>query len=169
MLVKLLNIKVSIFLMNNHLVVTIKDVLSMIGINLTLILAIISIHEIGHVLFGSFVGCRGKAVVFEFGKDSPYSELVCPASINYGIAYLGGFLTTIAFSLIYLANDSQRHLFFILLGFSLLFSASDFYLISRLELSFYLALFSGFTIVILGEYSLALNYIRSEYLFNRVK
>jgi len=125
--------------------------------NLMIFFALISIHEIGHVLIGYYLGCSyGKAILFDTTTGGTYTELFCPAQTSNILVNFSGLIITSLFAVAFLLLKSpNRYLFFIILGFSLIFSVSDISMFFSLQILFYLMLACGFSFVIIGEYSLA--------------
>lgn len=154
--------------MKNTLILLIQIILNIFLVNLTVTLALLGIHEISHVIIGMQIGCtNGRAVLLDTMRERPYTELFCPSKINNSFVFIGGFLVSIAFGSMFLLlrNSVEKKLFFIILGFSLLFSSLDILMITGIETLFYFSVIIGFLIVAFGECSLIFEYIKREKIF----
>lgn len=154
---------------DNQLVITLQMILNIVLINGMAILALLGIHEMGHVIFGVQMGCSsGKAILLDTTKEGPYAELTCPSSANYVLAYAGSLITSIAFGSLFLLmrNSADRNIFFIILGFSLIFGVLDIIAITGMGYLFYVIIISGFSVVVLGELLLTSGYVNRELIDN---
>ena len=101
---------------------------TMFLLNMGIVLSVLSLHEVGHVLVGMYVGCeQGRAVIFDTSQEGPYAELYCSDGVSHKIAYMGSLLVTVAFgsTFLFLRKSPQRNLFFIIIGFSIMFASLD--------------------------------------------
>ena len=144
--------------------VKIREILSIILINLLVFFALISIHEISHITTGMFFGCKNqRAVLIDSNLVGPYTELYC--SGNNILTYLSSFLITSSFSLLFLFLKSPtRKLFLTSLGLSIIFSSLDFSIATNIQYLFYPAISLGFIIMSIGEYFIAASFIKGELL-----
>ena len=145
---------------NNYLVAT-KSALRMILINLTLALALVSIHEMAHVMIGIHLGCKdGKAILFDSQEENPYAELLCLKRINLSLISISSLIAGFCFGLSFLllGNREQKSFAFIIFGFSIIFSSLDITSITS-QILFYPLLISGLGITTLGEILLANCYL----------
>jgi len=137
----------------------------MIIFNITIIVAVISIHELGHVLGGKLIGCNeAKVVIFDSSQEGPYTEMVCSNTNNQNIAYLSSLATTTLFGLFFLTFEekSQKNMFFIILGLGILLAGLDIVAVSGLEIMKYVFIFFGFGIVLFGEILVGLAYANHQ-------
>lgn len=138
-----------------------KKVLKVIFINLVIFFALILIHETVHVLIGSHFGCKQvKLVLFDMTK-SPHTELACSQKSINQFLYISSLMVTVLFGSLFLFLKS-KNLFLLILGFSLIFSALDLDLLFNSDLLFHIAIISGFSVMTVGEYFIALNCIDAE-------
>jgi hypothetical protein len=155
----------------NDNVVAMQIILNIILVNGVVTLAILGIHEISHVLVGMQLGCEsGKAILFDTSEKGPYAEVYCPAKMNptkNALIHIGSFLlpSVFGFLFLFLRNWSEKSLFFIILGLSLLFCSLDIVAVSNIESLFFLSMTIGILIIIFGEISLTSAYIKREKLF----
>ena len=136
---------------------------SMVLLNVMLFFALITIHEISHVVVGYCVGCEvQRAMLFDSSLGGPHTELLCSSGTNELLVYLGGLAITAAFSLGFLFSDfRERNLSFISLGISLILSSLDMSLLFSTSL-FYPMLTSGFALVTAGEYMVGSVYFKEN-------
>ena len=148
---------------SNYVVIT-KLIMNKLFINGVAILSLLAIHEIGHVIIGIQAGCEsGKAIILDTTKEGPYAELLCSNTTNYSLAYFGSFISSVIFGALFfiLRGSAEKNLFFVILGFSLIFGSLDLVMITGTQLAFYLSIVSGFAIIIFGEYFLAYRYVET--------
>jgi len=145
-----------------------RKILNIILLNLTVFFALISIHEISHLIIGSCLGCEyGRAILFDTKFNGPYAELVCTNGINKIFLYLSSLLVTSCFGLMFLSLKSPgKNMFFVILGLSLVFSSFDIGIITSIESIIYPIVGSGFILMILGEYFIASSYVKEEILLD---
>jgi hypothetical protein len=132
-----------------------RKILSVILLNVIVFFALISIHEIVHVVVGMCLGCDlGKAVLLDAKMAGPYAEMVC-GNVNQLVLYGSSLLVTACFGLLFLSlKSSGKNLFFVVLGLSLIFSSLDIGL-ATMQTVIYPLIASGFVFVVLGEYYIA--------------
>lgn len=138
-----------------------KNITGMIILNITILIAVLTIHELGHVVGGKIIGCNNaKAIIFDSEKEGPYTELLCEKTENQNIAYLSSLMFTGLFGLSFLAfdNKTQRSMIFVALGFGLLLAGLDIVVITGFEIMKYLFIVSGFAIILFGEVLLGISY-----------
>ena len=140
---------------------SINAITTMFLLNIGIVLSVLSLHEIGHVLFGMYVGCEeGRAIIFDTSQEGPYAELYCSDNVNHNIAYMGSILITVAFGSVFLIlrKIPQRHLFFVIIGFSILFASLDIAAFTGIEMTQYFSIGLGTLLVIIGEFLTGLAY-----------
>ena len=142
----------------------IREILSIVIINLLVFFALMSIHEISHVAAGMLLGCKNQiAVLLDSNLIGPYTESYCTG--NSTIIYVVGLMVTSSFSLLFLfLNSSTKRLFFTSMGLSVLFSSIDFSIVTNIQYLFYLMTSVGFLMIMIGEYSLANSYVRGDFI-----
>ena len=145
-----------------------KKILNIILLNITVFFALISIHEISHVVIGSCLGCEyGKAILFDTKFNGPHTELICTNKINQVFLYLSSLLVTSCFGLMFLSlNSPGKNMFFVILGLSLIFSSFDISIATAIEPLVYPVIGSGFMLMIIGEYFIASSYIKEDVLLD---
>ncbi|MEM7825371.1 MAG: hypothetical protein QW412_00745 [Candidatus Aenigmatarchaeota archaeon] len=151
---------------NNQTVATFQLLLKIILTNVVLLLALLSIHELGHLIVGILTGCSSaRIVLFDTEREGPYTELFCN-NPNH-LTYLGSVFSTLAFAsfFLFLKEPEDKKLFFIMLGLSLMFASLDIATLTSSQFYFYFSIISGFGFTIFGEYSLTLSYVEKEDLF----
>ena len=137
---------------------------SMVLFNIGIILSILTLHEIGHVLLGMYVGCEsGRAIVFDTKQEGPYAELMCSDNVDYSIAYTGSLVLTTAFGAVFLflRKSPQRNLFLVVLGFSILFASLDIAALFGIEIMMHVSIGIGMVLVVIGEFLTGLAYAES--------
>lgn len=151
--------------------------MNIILLNLTIFFALISIHEISHVVIGNCLGCEyGRAVIFDtkintgitgMFLNEPYTELLCNNGISQMLLYIGSLFVTSLFGLMFLSlNTPGRNMFFVILGLSLIFSSSDISIATGINSIIYPIVGSGFILMILGEYFIASAYVKEDVLMD---
>lgn len=134
---------------------------SMVLLNIGIILSLLTLHEIGHILLGTYVGCEsGRAIVFDTKQEGPYAELVCSDRVDYSIAYAGSLVLTAAFGSIFLflRKSPQRNLFLVVIGFSILFASLDIAALFGMEIMAYVSIGLGTILIVIGEFLTGLAY-----------
>jgi hypothetical protein len=107
------------------------------------------------------MGCQsGKAIIFDTSQQGPYTELICSNGMNHNLAYFGSFILTIIFGSIFLflKGTPQRNLFFVVIGFSILYGSLDIVAITGIQMMEYLFIVLGMTFVVIGEILTSLSY-----------
>jgi hypothetical protein len=154
-----------------------KKVLNVILLNLTVFFALISMHEISHVVIGNCLGCeQGRAVIFDANSGTgitgmllskPYTEILCSNGISQSLLYLGGLIVTSCFGMLFLFLKSPgRNMFFVILGLSLVFSSFDISMAIGIESIVYPVIGSGFILMVFGEYFIASAYVKEDVLMD---
>jgi len=140
-----------------------REVSEIILINLVLFFVLLLIHEASHVVAGYFLGCRQISVVLLDRIKGPHTEMTCPAKSISWCLRISGLIVTALLALPFLFFSSySRNLFFLILGFSIILSASDFNILFGLESIFYAIVVFGFSFIAIGEYLTALNCFESS-------
>jgi len=141
-----------------------QKLLNVILTNLTVFFALISIHEISHLVMGTCLGCvYGRAVLLDSKFNGPYSEIACSGEINQFLLYISSFILTTSFGLLFLLLRSpEKNMFFIIFGLSLIFSSLDISIVTGIQSLFYPLVSLGFIFMGIGEYFIASFYIKKE-------
>jgi hypothetical protein len=141
----------------------IKEILSIILINLTMFFALISMHELSHITVGMLSGCKyHKSILIDSNLVGPYIELYCSNGNNM-VVFLSGLLTTASFSFLFLLlNKSTKNLFATSLGLSIIFSSLDVTITTNIQSLFYPMVLIGFFMTIAGEYSIANSFVNNN-------
>jgi len=139
----------------------IRAVANMTLFNIGIILSLLTLHEVGHVFIGMLIGCQsGKAIVFDTSQPGPYAELLCANVVNYHLAYLGSFIFTIIFGSIFLLlkESPERNLFYVVIGFSILFGSLDIIYFTGIPMMQYVFMGLGIMFITFGEFLTGLSY-----------
>lgn len=130
---------------------------SLILFNVTLFFALISIHELGHATFSFLTDCKeGKVIMFDLNGNAPYTLLSCSDLKSKWLISLGGFFSTLLFGCLFLfSGKSDKNVFWLILGFSIVFSSFDIVSILNIPFLFPTLIGVGFTFVSVGEYLIA--------------
>ena len=150
-------------MINNQTVATLQILFKIILTNTILLLALVSVHEFGHLIIGLITGCSSaKIVLFDTSKEGPYTELFCNSPNP--LTYLGSIFSSFAFAsaFLFLKEPEDKRLFFIIIGLSLMLASLDIATLTSSQFSFYLSMISGFSFTIFGEYNLTLSYVKKE-------
>ena len=142
---------------------SVSAITTMFLLNIGIVLSVLSLHEIGHVLFGMYAGCeQGRAIIFDTSQEGPYAELYCSDGVSHKIAYMGSLLITVAFgsTFLFLRKSPQRNLFFVIIGFSILFASLDIAAFTGIEMTQYFSMGLGTLLVIIGEFLTGLAYTK---------
>jgi len=136
--------------------------LNILLVNILIFFSLISIHEIGHVIAGYFLGCNlGKAILIDGNFIGPYAEIACQGQVNQTLLFMSSFFITSSFGVLFLFLKSpQRNMFFVVIGLSLIFSSLDFLVVTGLQSVMYTLLSVGFVFMGIGEYFIASFYIK---------
>lgn len=136
---------------------------TMFLLNIGIVLSILTLHEVGHVLFGMYVGCeQGRAIIFDTSQEGPYAELYCSNDSDHKLAYMGSVVVTVGFgsAFLLLRKSFQKNLFFVILGFSILFASLDIAAFTGIEMMEYFCIGLGTVLVIIGEFLTGLGYTK---------
>ena len=139
----------------------VRAITNMTLFNIGIFLSLLTLHEVGHVFIGMLIGCQsGKAIVFDTTQPGPYAELLCPNIINYNLAYLGSLIFTIIFGSIFLflKRSPERNLFYVVVGFSILFSSLDIVYFTGILIMQYVFMGLGLIFITFGEFLTGLSY-----------
>lgn len=116
------------------------------------------LHEYGHFFVAQASGCTGNQIVLLDDKFETYTTMDCPAGTNNTLLELSSFTFIIPFALIlFLLSRYEKYHAFVVLGFNMVISSSDFGLI--FSAASYLSLFAGAGLIIYGENLLVNRYI----------
>lgn len=142
-----------------------RKIISVILLNAMVFFALVTVHEIAHVGVGMLLGCEfGKAVLFDAKMAGPYAEMAC-TNASQLVLYGSSLLATASFGLLFLTLKSPgKNLFFVIFGFSLIFSSLDIGL-ATMETVVYPLIAAGFGFVVLGEYCIASSCINDNLFF----
>lgn len=121
-------------------------------------LAVIGLHEIGHVAVAKYYGCEySKAVIYDV-QDSPHAEISCSGPYNDTLLTLGGVLATTLVALLLLLIPSSSLIYalsFFVLGLGLLVSFSDFTYLSAASSFLTLLHLVALTLVVISVMEMA--------------
>ena len=135
-----------------------------LAVNLTIIIASLAFHEIGHVVVGHLAGCEGgKAIILDL-SSVPHAELDCPTGAIF-ITYLGGLIATIFFGLLFFLARGMAgtYLSYIIWGIGFYLANNDLLAVNIPVLLVRLLMMAGLVLVIYGDanfISLYLEYLR---------
>jgi len=111
------------------------------------------LHELGHFIFGYFVGCKAsKIILLDINVMTTYTEMECLQNINIFLLGISGFFLVLPISLIFFffSKSGERYLALIMVGFNFIISAHDFEVYLRLPFSQLIAIM-GALLIITGE------------------
>ena len=136
--------------------------------NLSIILAVVGLHELGHFLVGRELGCTGQAVFIDTLKTGPYTALSCPQGVPQNILALGGALLVLPFGLIFflLRKYPERNFGFVIYGLGMIMSALDFSVAFAMASVLYVSIVAGILFIVVGEALLINTYIEYSALEN---
>jgi hypothetical protein len=129
--------------------------------NAAVLIASVSLHEGGHALVGSALGCEvGRTVLMDLpstGATGPYTEMNCPANIPSYIFGFSGFALVVPFGalLLLLRKFPERNLSFVVFGISLALAGTDLLYVDSTAVLSSIALLSGTLLICAGEIKFA--------------
>ena len=132
-----------------------REIFSVVAINIAIFLALILIHEASHAIAGIYTGCYKVNIVLFDLASLPHTDLVCPMEGVNLLVHMSGLITTSLFGLIFLLTRNSKSLVFLAVGFSLIFGALDMSILFSSEIPFYISNAVGFGFIISGECFLA--------------
>ena len=141
--------------MKNTQNTSLSSITSMFLLNIGIVLSVLTLHEIGHVLLGIYLGCEsGKAIIFDTSQEGPYAELYCSNDVSHKIAYMGSVLITVVFgsTFLLLRKLPYKNLFFVIIGFSILFASLDIAAFTGIESIQYFSIVFGTILIVIGEF-----------------
>jgi len=120
-------------------------------LNVSVAASTVLLHESGHYLIGLLSECKNIRFVLIDQTLGTYTEMNCPHEQPAYFPIIGAFLLTLPYALFFLLLNKipERNLFFIVLGFNLLISASDLPPVPFLQ---YLSLAVGGILISIGEF-----------------
>lgn len=130
-------------------------------LNIALLFAAISMHELGHFVAGSAMGCKGESVLWDSLHQTPFTSMKCPSNVSVIALTLGGGLFIAPFGLIFLLlrKYPEKNLGWIVYGLGISMSAFDMAEIINVRFIFYIAILLGAAIISIGESLLINSYI----------
>ncbi|VVB59243.1 Uncharacterised protein [uncultured archaeon] len=130
-------------------------------LNIALLFAAISMHELGHFVVGSAMGCRGESVLWDSLHQTPYTSMKCPSTASVIALTLGGGVFIAPFGLIFLLlrRYPEKNLGWIIYGLGVTMSAFDLSEIIDVQFIFYVTILLGAAIISIGESLLINSYI----------
>lgn len=129
--------------------------------NLFSISTAVVLHEFGHFIVGSAYECSGRIIIFEFGGEGPYTELLCPSGTPENAVSLGGLLLIIPFGLVFLIfrDHPMKNFSLVIIGLAITLSGLDFVVAYGSPMLFYISILVGFAMVVAGEHALVEDYM----------
>jgi hypothetical protein len=120
-------------------------------LNISVAASTVLLHESGHYLMGLLTECKNVRFVLIDQNLGTYTEMNCPHEQPAYFPIIGAFLLTLPYALLFFLLDKlpEKNLFFIVLGFNLLISASD---LPPVQILQYLSLTAGGILVSIGEF-----------------
>jgi hypothetical protein len=139
--------------------------MGILALNIILFIFLVSVHEMGHFVLGTWLGCEsGKAVLLDSQIDNPYTEFSCENRESFILASLGGLIFTLIFSALFLFLEGPgRELFFTGVGLSQIFATTDILIATGLPVLQYIFGIFGLVFIILGEYFTVWSYVNLKY------
>ncbi|MEM5801033.1 MAG: hypothetical protein QW350_03915 [Candidatus Aenigmatarchaeota archaeon] len=131
----------------------VRNIWSMIIMNIVILVATLTLHELGHALAGKALGCvTAKAIIYDSQTTNPYTELVCNRS-DQKATYVSGLILTTFFGISFLAfeNKSQKTLSLVIIGFGIFLSALDIVEITGLSIMQYIFISLGLLSLVIGQ------------------
>ena len=113
----------------------------------------IVLHELGHFIFGLYVGCRPvKIVLFDTSIMTTYTEMECLPTVNMHLLGISGFFVVLPISLLYflISKGGEKYLALIMIGFNFVISVNDFDIYLKFPFPQVFAII-GSLLIILGE------------------
>jgi len=133
-----------------------------ITISSFVIISVIGVHEIGHALAATFLGCDYvKAVIYETDKN-PYTEVICQSSLNQAFVIISGFLFTLIMGLMIflISKEFLRLISYLIFGFSFLFAYGDLIELGLSNNLIFITSIIGFLITIVAIFKISLSAIK---------
>ncbi len=97
-------------------------------VNIAVALSTLALHELGHMVVGSYLGCSNiRIVLLDLDSLGTFTQMNCPSPIP-GMAILGSAFALVApFSaaLYFLKDFSERSLWAVAIGFNLMLASID--------------------------------------------
>jgi len=131
-----------------------KSISSMIIMNIAILIATLTIHELGHALAGKFLGCaNAKAVIYDSQSSNPYTELVCQEK-NQKAAYISGLMLTTLFGMSFLLFERKNEKIFslIITSFGFFLAALDIVEVTGMSIMQYIFIFIGLSGLVIGQF-----------------
>lgn len=141
-------------------------------LNIALMFATLSLHELGHFVAGSSMGCTGEIVLWNTFSPTPYTSMSCPPQTSATVLSAGGGLLVAPFGLVFflLRRYPERNLGWIVYGLGISMSAFDISSVLGIKSIFYPAVILGAAMLCIGEALLINEYVSySEKLFASLK
>ncbi len=118
--------------------------------NFLIFISLLSLHELGHAIFASILGCRAKAIIFDSSFPNPHTEIICERNLE--ILAMGGLIFTLPLSFLFkIIGKEGDFLFYVVFGLSLFLSISDFSYFPPLANLRPLMEFTGIALMVYGE------------------
>ncbi|MEM5777329.1 MAG: hypothetical protein QXJ06_02670 [Candidatus Aenigmatarchaeota archaeon] len=129
-----------------------RSIWSMIIMNILILIATLTIHELGHALTGKILGCvTARAIIYDSENMNPYTELIC-LQTQQKVAYSAGLILTTIFGLSFLTIEKPYKMFsIIIIGFGVFLAALDIVEITRLNVMQYIFILLGLSSLIIGQ------------------
>ncbi len=82
-------------------------------INILLTFSTVSLHELGHLVFGVFYGCKDiKMILFDLDIMSTYTEMSCDQNVSVKMVALGPLILVTPFSMIFFLLKEKPEKFY---------------------------------------------------------
>ncbi|MFH1978354.1 MAG: hypothetical protein ABIJ92_03445 [Candidatus Aenigmatarchaeota archaeon] len=116
----------------------------------------IILHESGHFMMGSVMGCKGEIILFDAQFLGPHTDLECPDNNNLTLLFLSSFLLVIPFALFFLILRGFPESYFslIIIGMAIFTAALDIQMLIGLEIIRDITVILGIAITLIGQYLL---------------
>ena len=131
----------------------ISSLTSIVLTTVIVLVASISLHEVGHLVLGDMLGCTGgKIILFDDANPTgPYTSMACSAQ-NQALLSLTGFPFPLIFAAaFYLLGGRERYLSFLFLGFGVLLGGVDILIIYNSAIATALLSLFGMSFICWGE------------------
>ncbi|MEM5777407.1 MAG: hypothetical protein QXJ06_03080 [Candidatus Aenigmatarchaeota archaeon] len=130
----------------------VRNIWSMIIMNVVILISTLTIHELGHALTGKILGCvSAKAIIYDSQAINPYTELVC-LQTQQKATYFAGLILTTVFGLSFLILEKPYKAFsIVIIGFGIFLAALDIVEITGINIMQYIFIFFGMSGLIIGQ------------------
>lgn len=122
--------------------------------NTVFISATVVLHEMGHYIYGTSVGCTGSITLYDARMTGPYTTLQCDTKPDPFLIYFSCFFLTVPFAVVFLLlrGFEERHFSLVVAGIAIISSAIDMQQITSSYLAEVLTIAAGSVVFMAGEY-----------------